>query len=541
MGGSKSKHRDIRTDSDACPHKQEKRGCCNSLRCCTGFRGQHADVVIIEKVEADAPCHGNTSAGRQSSKTGERKNSVPKKSKFVVMPLSEFEKKCKKLPEHKKVLCRRFIDNDIYNLCLSPQEIEMCLNAFKRNADVVAGSYEDKMAKEVFMSLIGISTGTDADNETDESIMLELLWQQFDQDGDGYLDRTEFLVGFSFWKNQLNEIPPHEKAKFWFVLFDKNRDGTLDEAEFTRMIEHVLLANEGTQPQVTVGLDFDTSDMIHEWLEQAFGEADKDGDGVLSVDEFDDWLASHHKEQLEINNTSYPIEVVSAALRLSFTAEGLSKNEFNTLIQRTLAFDLKPDDKVADRAKTLARDLFTKVDTDGGGTVCYDEYSAWLNANPEYVCSFTCQVDGDDDSEVVVKRRGLFGKQLSMHESKKQLNISMRRSINDKESSMTLTSQSSGILNPLQGSRKAGGSGIKSRASSRSYVGSCRSGSGSQHEGRSMSQSSPRGGVNAGSFNTADRGLEELQRECSSSEVRSSSVCEEGGVHPFVDADAEVA
>ena len=122
------------------------------------------------------------------------------------------------------------------------------------------------------MSLIGISTGVDADVETDESIMLELLFQQFDQDGDGepslsphtvaarrrrrvmrraqasrhhqaalscrnphfhyarppalgYLDRTEFLVGFSFWKNELNDIPAHEKAKFWFTLFDKNRDG----------------------------------------------------------------------------------------------------------------------------------------------------------------------------------------------------------------------------------------------------------------------------------------------------------------------------
>jgi hypothetical protein len=122
------------------------------------------------------------------------------------------------------------------------------------------------MAKEVFLSLIGISTGVHADVETDESIMLELLFQQFDQDGDGEralairrrrtpmrphrspkvaplrvatsahptttpalnigcLDLTEFLVGFSFWKNELNDIPPHEKAKFWFTLFDKDRNG----------------------------------------------------------------------------------------------------------------------------------------------------------------------------------------------------------------------------------------------------------------------------------------------------------------------------
>ena len=52
------------------------------------------------------------------------------------------------------------------------------------------------------------------------------------------------------------------------------------------MIEHVLLANEGTEgrtgsetqaPDVSVTMDTETSDMIHEWLEQAFNEADKDG------------------------------------------------------------------------------------------------------------------------------------------------------------------------------------------------------------------------------------------------------------------------
>ena len=51
-----------------------------------------------------------------------------------------------------------------------------------------------------------------------------------------------------------------------------------------------------------------------------------------------------------------------------------------------------------------------QVDTDGGGTVCYDEYSSWLNANPEYAYSFTCQVGGDDANTVDLKKRGLFGR-----------------------------------------------------------------------------------------------------------------------------------
>ena len=127
------------------------------------------------------------------------------------------------------------------------------------------------------------------------------------------------------------------------------------------------------------------------------------------------------------------------------------------MIQRTLAFDLKPSDKVTDRAKVLAQDLFAKVDTDGGGTVCYDEYSAWLNANPEYAYNFTCSVGsgGDDGSKLDVTKRGNFSKQLSMKGSTRQLEIRMRRSISDKDASMTLQSKksSAAIMNPLQSNK----------------------------------------------------------------------------------------
>ena len=142
-------------------------------------------MVIIEKVEADRPAGGNMPKSRISTtKTVGKKKG--KKTTFVVMSLSDFDKKCDQLPEHKKIICRRFIERDIYNLCLSPQEIEMCLNTFKRNADIqTEGHHEAKMAKDIFMSLIGISTGVDADQESDESIMLELLFEQFDVDGDG--------------------------------------------------------------------------------------------------------------------------------------------------------------------------------------------------------------------------------------------------------------------------------------------------------------------------------------------------------------------
>jgi len=343
-----------------------------------------------------------------------------------------------------------------------------------------------------------------ADVETDESIMLELLFQQFDQDGDGCLDRTEFLVGFSFWKNELNDIPPHEKAKFWFTLFDKDRNGTLDVMEFTQMIEHVLLANEGIEgragsesmaPDVSMHMDRETSGMIHEWLEQAFNEADKDGDMMLSIEEFDEWIEAHGHEHIKINNTSYPVDVVQAALRLSFTEEGLSKNEFNSLIQRTLAFEMRPSDKVVDRAKTLASDLFTKVDADGGGTVCYDEYSAWLNANPEYAYNFTCSVGGEcSRTQVDVTKRGGFQKQLSMQKSRRKLEITMRRSLTDNEASMTLQSSGShkggsGIFNPLQSQSSAGSKFGSSRsiprASSRSYVGATRTGDGEPGSPRS--------------------------------------------------------
>jgi hypothetical protein len=61
-------------------------------------------------------------------------------------------------PQHKSVVLRRFIENDIYKLCLSAQEIEMCLNAFKRNADIAEGDTEPKVKLTFLHSTISYHT-----------------------------------------------------------------------------------------------------------------------------------------------------------------------------------------------------------------------------------------------------------------------------------------------------------------------------------------------------------------------------------------------
>ena len=295
---------------------------------------------------------------------------------------------------------------------------------------------------------------------------------------------------------------------------------------------------------------------------------------MLSIQEFDEWIESHGHDRIQIHDTSYPVDVVQAALRLSFTEEGLSKHEFSSLIQRTLAFDVKPSDKVVDRAKTLALDLFAKVDADGGGTVCFDEYSAWLNANPEYAYNFTCSVGGEGSStQVEVTKRGGFRSQLSMQKSTRRLEITMRRSLTDKESSMRLQSSGSchigsGIFNPLQpqsnrgskiGNRSSKAGSVVTRVASRSYVGNCRTGDGepgspgspgspsvsgfaSRSSSRATSASS---GSGSGVIERGEEAREDRSRSSPLPDGSRSSPplgeLERGSVHTFEEADVDGA
>jgi predicted ferric reductase/Ca2+-binding EF-hand superfamily protein len=102
----------------------------------------------------------------------------------------------------------------------------------------------------------------------------------FDTNGDGLVDRAEFLVavrGVMFGTDR-------EKLFFAFRLHDHDDDGTISEAELFRMIAMSLaesdVAGKASQPP--------------ERLARAlFQAADENGDGKISFDEFESIVRSH--------------------------------------------------------------------------------------------------------------------------------------------------------------------------------------------------------------------------------------------------------
>lgn len=99
------------------------------------------------------------------------------------------------------------------------------------------------------------------------------LLSRFDRDGDGVVRRDDFLDGVQ----RLVLGSDRDKLKFAFKLHDHDDDGSIDETELLRMIslslaESEVRARPGQSAEVLA--------------RRLMAEADTNGDGRLSLDEF---------------------------------------------------------------------------------------------------------------------------------------------------------------------------------------------------------------------------------------------------------------
>lgn len=128
---------------------------------------------------------------------------------------------------------------------------------------------------EILASLQSVTTDTD-----EQKSMADGLISVMDTDGDGTISQQEsadsvkkFVDAMSGLLGSLNGLfaaPAGEQSQAdRFAALDTNGDGTLDQGEFTAMIDDL---NKKT------GQSFDAVEM--------FSKADTDGDGVVSQDEF---------------------------------------------------------------------------------------------------------------------------------------------------------------------------------------------------------------------------------------------------------------
>lgn len=96
------------------------------------------------------------------------------------------------------------------------------------------------------------------------------LIEIFDEDGDGHIDFEEFISALSVFSSKGQR---EEKLKFAFKVYDIDRDGYLSNGELFIVLKMMVANNL-------------QDDQLQQLVDKTIMEADKDGDGKLSFNEF---------------------------------------------------------------------------------------------------------------------------------------------------------------------------------------------------------------------------------------------------------------
>merc|ERR1719164_288718 len=104
--------------------------------------------------------------------------------------------------------------------------------------------------------------------QVDPAPQVEKLFQLFDKDRSGQIDVREFMIGLSNFTGAGKE----EKLKFAFMVFDEDGNGVITKQELIKILKANHMASQDKE--------------VMRKAETIMAQADKDGDGVISFDEF---------------------------------------------------------------------------------------------------------------------------------------------------------------------------------------------------------------------------------------------------------------
>lgn len=93
----------------------------------------------------------------------------------------------------------------------------------------------------------------------------------FDEDGGGSVDFREFISGLSAFSSKGNK---EEKLRFAFKVYDIDRDGYISNGELFLVLKMMVGSNLKDA-------------QLQQIVDKTIMEADKDGDGKISFEEFE--------------------------------------------------------------------------------------------------------------------------------------------------------------------------------------------------------------------------------------------------------------
>ena len=239
----------------------------------------------------------------------------------------------------------------------------------------------------------------DADLDMEEEKMAEeyvnMLFDAFDTDDNGVVDYKELTSGLSV----LCRGSRKDRVEAAFALHDMNGDGFISLDEMTRYLRSVYRVLYIMKPDIKGQMEVGPDELAERTSQQAFRDADRDQDGLLSFDEFQAWyLAGDDANAEEVtgatnneidmireltNLQAYDIRMLlefflSRASNSGHLNKEAFTNCFRLLVERNLE-GRQASTIDEDQLDSLLNFLFRMFDTDGNRVVDVSELSAGIS------------------------------------------------------------------------------------------------------------------------------------------------------------------
>ena len=195
------------------------------------------------------------------------------------------------------------------------------------------------------------------------------------------------------------------EARALFEKYDANSDGVLDYGEFTEYLTSVFDALSHTPAFQAHGAS--PAQMAAATAQQCFEEADADGNGTLTFDEFQAWFQADPSRQLKTDASGSIKQSEARALFEKYDANSdgvLDYDEFTEYL--TSVFDALSHTPAfqahgaspAQMAAATAQQCFEEADADGNGTLTFDEFQAWYETSPGSAPAVPASASGGESS-----------------------------------------------------------------------------------------------------------------------------------------------
>lgn len=209
------------------------------------------------------------------------------------------------------------------------------------------------------------------------------LFEAFDTDHDGGIDLAELAAGLSVWCRGSRL----EKISATFQLFDTNGDGMIDQSEMARYLSSVFRVVLSSSPEARrEARGADPEALGEATAAHVFETADRNHDGVLSLEEFARWYERSFSSLDSMLSNSDVVRVLASTLRgrdpralyarLMARADPLS----NRLSREDFYLAFEHLDERTDELEAVLSKAFDLFDANSDGDVDSNELAAGLAA-----------------------------------------------------------------------------------------------------------------------------------------------------------------